>query len=382
MVSRTFKVGQAFGKRGVLSKATQAAPETFGDRDDFAPFWATGDSAGGLFLDRPTFSQSQTITGGNSAAARVTNRITLSPVARDPEGFPLTYSVDTIPANPTQLDSVSVTGNAFRFTPAYGLLGDSQNNAGSFKARLRASDGVRDVLDVVTFTVSYTEDMHVPSGTTLLLGLSFTGGAMGKSGSWGTPSLLTGAPTYNASGGVLNNGYASAWSSTKAFSVSELSVASSGRGKTFIAWYKGTQTNGTNSAYSPGVPVFGHNTGSVWAGFGMEDGYIAVCGGGSATKGTTLLNNDQWRMLAFVYPTDDDIDGYVDVNGTMTKEINGKDITSSSGNNYINIIGYGYPYGGYASPTALDNVQIFDNILTQSQIQAIFDKGGGTNGGN
>ena len=30
MVSRTFKVGQAFGKRGVLSKATQAVPEEVG----------------------------------------------------------------------------------------------------------------------------------------------------------------------------------------------------------------------------------------------------------------------------------------------------------------------------------------------------------------
>lgn len=381
MVSRTFKVGQAFGKRGVLSKATQASPETFGDRDDFAPFWATGDSAGGLFLDRPTFSQTQTITQGDSAAARVTNRITLSPVARDPEGFPLTYSVDTIPASPDQLDSVTVTGNAFRFTPKYGLLGDSQNNAGSFKARIRASDGVRDVLDVVTFSVTYTESMHVPAGTTLLLGLSFDGGSINKSGSWGTPSG-GGGYTYNTSGGVLNGGYGSSISGS--VTVSELATAGTGAGKTFIAWYKGSQTNGTNSAYSPGVPIFGHTTGAVHMGFGLEDGNIAVCGGSSLTQGSTNLATNTWRMLAFTYSSSGHIiNGYCDNgSGTMTKEITDKDTSSSASYNYVNHFFNGYGYSGYQQPTAVDNVQVFDNVLTQSQIQAIFDKGGGTNGGN
>ena len=164
MVSRTFKVGQAFGKRGVLSKATQATPEAFGDRDDFSPYW----DSGGTYLARPTYSASQEFAAGDSAALRVANRITLTPTAVDPEGFPLTYSVDTVPANPTQLDSVSVTGNSFVFTPAYGILGDSQNNTGSFKARLRASDGVRDVLDLVDFSIIYSTPITfglVNSGT-------------------------------------------------------------------------------------------------------------------------------------------------------------------------------------------------------------------------
>tara|TARA_B100000902_G_scaffold288449_1_gene274643 strand:+ start:1536 stop:2666 length:1131 start_codon:yes stop_codon:yes gene_type:complete len=376
MVSRTFKVGQAFGKRGVLSRATQASPEAIGDRDDFAPYW----DSNGTYLDRPTFSAAQSFTAGNSAAARVTNRITLAPTAVDPEGFPLSYTVDTIPANPTQLDSVSVTGNSFRFTPAFGLLGDSQNNAGSFKARLRASDGPRDVLDVVTFTLGYTEDMHVPAGTTLLLGLSFNGGALGKSGSWGTPS--GGPGSYPTSGGVLNNGYGTNISGS--ITVSELSSAGSGAGKTFVAWYKGSQTNGTNSVYSPGVPIFGHTSGSVHMGFGLEDGVLVVCGGSSATKGTTNLATNTWRMLAFTYSSSGHIiNGYCDNgSGTMTKEITDKDCSSSASYNYLNHFLNGYGYGGYQQPTNADNIQVFDDILTQSQIQAIFDKGGGTNGGN
>jgi len=376
MVSRSARVGQAFSSKGVLNNAAKVDAEAFGDRDDFAPYW----DSGGTYLDRPTYSAAQTFTSGNSATARVTNRITLAPTAVDPEGFPLTYTVDTIPANPTQLDSVSVTGNSFRFTPAYGLLGDSQNNAGSFKARIRASDGPRDILDVVTFSLAYTEDMHVPAGTTLLLGLSFNGGALGKTGSWATP---TGGPgSYPTSGGVLNNGYGTNISGS--ITVNELSTAGSGAGKTFVAWYKGSQTNGTNSVYSPGVPLFGHTTGSVHMGFGLEDGVICVTGGSSATKGTTNLATNTWRMLAFTYSSSGHIiNGYCDNgSGTMTKEITDKDCSSSASYNYLNHFLNGYSYGGYQQPTNADNIQVFDNILTQSQIQAIFDKGGGTNGGN
>lgn len=380
-MSRTSKVAQAFSSTGVLANATKATgAEAVGDRDDFAPYW----DSNGTYLDRPTYSTTQVINGSggtDSAGARILNRITLSPTAVDPEGFPLTYSVDTVPPNPAQLDSVSITGNSFRFTPAYGIHGDSQNNAGSFKARLRASDGPRDVLDVVTFTLGYTEDMHVPAGTTLLLGLSFNGGALGKSGSWGTPSG-GGSYTYNATGGVLNGGYGSNISGS--LTVSELASAGSGAGKTFVAWYKGSQTNGTNNVYSPGVPIFGHTTGSVHMGFGLEDGVLVVCGGSSATKGTTNLATDTWRMLAFTYSSSGHIiNGYCDNgSGTMTKEITDKDCSSSSSYNYLNHFLNGYSYGGYQQPTAVDNIQVFDNILTQSQIQAIFDKGGGTNGGN
>lgn len=380
-MSRTSKVAQAFSSTGVLANATKATgAEALGDRDDFAPYW----DSNGTYLDRPTYSTTQEINGSggtDSAGARILNRITLSPTAVDPEGFPLTYSVDTVPPNPAQLDSVSITGNNFRFTPAYGIHGDSQNNAGSFKARLRASDGPRDVLDVVTFTLGYTEDMHVPAGTTLLLGLSFNGGALGKSGSWGTPSG-GGSYTYNATGGVLNGGYGSNISGS--LTVSELSVAGSGAGKTFVAWYKGSQTNGTNSVYSPGVPIFGHTTGSVHMGFGLEDGVLVVCGGSSATKGTTNLATDTWRMLAFTYSSSGHIiNGYCDNgSGTMANEIVNKDCSSSASYNYLNHFLNGYSYGGYQQPTSADNIQVFDNILTQSQIQAIFDKGGGTNGGN
>ena len=152
MVSKARLVSKAFGKRGVLKNATADPVLSIGGRDDFGPRW----DSGGTFLTRPTYTAAQSFTPGSSGADRLTNRITLSPTAVDPEGFALNYSLDLVPSNPSQLDSATVTGNNFVFTPAYGILADSNNNSGSFKARIRASDGVRDIIDVVTFTTTYT----------------------------------------------------------------------------------------------------------------------------------------------------------------------------------------------------------------------------------
>ena len=82
MVSRSARVGQAFGSKGVLNNAAKVDVEAFGDRDDFAPYW----DSGGTYLDRPTYSAIQEIENSDSAGGRILNRITLSPTAVDPQG--------------------------------------------------------------------------------------------------------------------------------------------------------------------------------------------------------------------------------------------------------------------------------------------------------
>ena len=174
------------------------------------------------------------------------------------------------------------------------------------------TDGISQASSTMTINTSYTEELHQPSGTTRLLGLSFNSGGLGKTGSWGTPST-SGSITYNNTGGTLNSGYGSNWSSGTYIAPSELSATHSQRNKTFIAWYKGTQNNGTNSAYSPGVPIFGDATGSVHLGFGLEDGVVCITGGSSATKGTTSVIDGNWRMIVFTCTTGDVAEAYVDL---------------------------------------------------------------------
>ena len=284
----------------------------------------------------------------------------------EPEGTPTTVAItDDIPDSAIS-STHTTSNNHVRF------VFDGSTALSSKTITFTATDGVNTGVATCSVSASYTEELHQPSGTTRLLGLSFNSGGMGKVGSWGTPSS-SGSITYNNTGGTLNSGYGSNWSSGTYLAPSELSATQSNRNKTFIAWYKGTQSNGTNSVYSPGVPIFGDDTGSVHLGFGLEDGKIVICGGSSATKGTTSLNDGNWRMLAFTCTTGDIAEAYCDASGTMTKEISNKNIATSY--NKVYRIGTGYPYSGMDFPTALDAIQIYQGILTQAQLQAIYDKG-------
>ena len=238
-----------------------------------------------------------------------------------------------------------------------------------------ATDGINQASGTMTINTSYSEELHQPSSTTRLLGMTFNSGGLGKTGSWNTPTV-TGSPTYNNTGGTLNSGYISGWSSGVYLSPGELASTNSQRNKTFIAWYKGTQSNSSNSSYSPGIPIFGDDSSSVHLGFGLDDGKIAICGGYSATKGSTSLNDGNWRMLAFTCTTGDVAEAYCDVSGTMTKEISNKNIGgNATAYNKVNRIGTGYGYSGMDYPSALDAIQIYSGILTQTQLQAIYNKG-------
>ena len=62
---------------------------------------------------------------------------TVTMAATDPEGFPITYSYDTNPANQAQVTSITESGGVFTLTPS-----GTQSNAGSFTLRTKASDGV------------------------------------------------------------------------------------------------------------------------------------------------------------------------------------------------------------------------------------------------
>lgn len=261
--------------------------------------------------------------------------------------------------NHIRLTKVASTGKTIRITVS---AQDGKSNTGQATANV---------------VYNYSEELHQPSGTTRLLGLTFNGGAMGKTGSWNSPNV-TGSPSYsNQTGGTLNSGYLSGTSSGAYLTMTELANANSSNGKTFIVWYKGTQNNGTNSSYSPGIPIFGDDSGSVWMGFGLEDGIMCVCGGGSATKGTNSVSmiDGNWRMMAFIHKTNNNVDAYCDVSGTMTKEISDKSVSGSTSYNRVSKIGTGYGYGGMTYPTALDAIQVYSGALTQTQLQAIYDKG-------
>lgn len=237
-----------------------------------------------------------------------------------------------------------------------------------------ATDGINQASGTMTINTQYFEELHQPSGTTRKLAISYNGGALGASGDYTVET--SGSPTYNTSGGIGNTGYASGFGTSVFNRITEFANVNSGRNHTFIAWYKGTQTNGANNNYQPGVGIFSDTRNSCFLGFGLEDGKLYISGGSTYVQGTTIVANGNWNMVAYTYTTGDVCEAYTNnSSGTMTKEITNKDVSGSTAYNRVDQIGTGYGYSGTAGASALDAIQIYQGILTQSQLQDIYDLG-------
>ena len=95
------------------------------------------------FTTEPAASISLGIDGSTS---------TITSVATDPDGFPITYSYDTNPANPNQITSVVNNNNgSFTLTPS-----TNSAHAGDFIFRSKANDGLKTISKSTTVNLSFT----------------------------------------------------------------------------------------------------------------------------------------------------------------------------------------------------------------------------------
>ena len=82
-----------------------------------------------------------------------------------------------------------------------------------------ATDGISQASGTMTINTSYSEELHQPASTTRKLAMSFNGGGQGKSGDY---SITTnGSPTFNNSGGTLNSGYVSGFTTSTNFQIDD-----------------------------------------------------------------------------------------------------------------------------------------------------------------
>ncbi len=178
MVSRTFKVGQAFGKRGVLSKATQAVPEEVGGGGvtayaNLAAFPSSGNTVGDYAFATDTKAvyiwdgaEWDRVSTGNNETPRLTttpasahslnsggSTTAITIAASDPEGFPITYSHDTNPTSPNQITNVAESNGVFTLTPS-----TNSAHAGNFTLRLKASDGISTISHPITVSLAFNTD--------------------------------------------------------------------------------------------------------------------------------------------------------------------------------------------------------------------------------
>ena len=103
-------------------------------------------STGNNETPRLTTTPASTLTLDGESGANGT--ITIA--ATDPEGFPITYSHDTNPANPNQVTSITNSGGTFTLVPSTNTA-----HAGNFTLRLKASDGISTISHAVTVTLAF-----------------------------------------------------------------------------------------------------------------------------------------------------------------------------------------------------------------------------------
>jgi hypothetical protein len=75
-------------------------------------------------------------------AGAPSSNISITVSASDPDGFPVTYSYDTNPTSPTQLQSVSESGGVYTLALS--------SNTGSFSFRSKATDGTHVISKTTT----------------------------------------------------------------------------------------------------------------------------------------------------------------------------------------------------------------------------------------
>ena len=284
------------GTRTVANNASLALPPS--GISNGSLFWSTANntlfmqSSGGWYKVT-TVNTDPTVTL-SATTATISSHLTLdfTYTVTEPEGTPVTVSVAN--SGFATVGNVAIThttsNNHIR------AVFDGTTSYTGATITVSATDGVNTGVGTMTISTSYTEELHQPASTTRKLAMSFNGGGQGKSGDY---SITTNpqTPTFNNSGGTLNSGYVSRFTTSTNFQIGDLSGVNSGRNHTFIAWYKGTQTGGINNVYQPAVGIFADTRGSCFLGFGLEDGKIYISGGSSYAQGTTNVADGNWNMV-------------------------------------------------------------------------------------
>ena len=261
-------------------------------------------STGWYFVATVTNATPVINSAGNASYSFATDgtAVVIDVSATEPEGETITYAYQVTAgsltngggATATVVQGTGANVNRFTITPS-----TNSSYAGSFTLKFSATDPNSNIAlsSASVFTLAFFTQMLVPSGTTLLLGMSFDSSGIGKSGSYGTPTTLgSGVESFYTSGGYVaamngHAGYPSATRANNGYSISELSgAANATKGKTIVCWYKGSQSiNG--GSYSIGVPIMSRWD-NTWGGFGINNGKIAAFDGSTLyrTEGSTNVS--------------------------------------------------------------------------------------------
>jgi len=294
--------------------------------------------------------------------------VNISIQAADPDsgGTVVSYTVSSgsLPSGLTLSNIGAIAGTA-----------PNPANNTTYNFAVYATDNANNQSSTRSFSMTVKgNQIFQPVGTTRLAALTFDNQNNINSQAGGSSISLSGSLTYISGGPQDSSYYATNWIRGSNFlQIGGLGNLSSST-YTFIAWYKGTQTDTISSTYQPPVVIFGDPRGSVYGGIGLDSGKIAIsCG--NTVRGTTTVADNNWHCLAWAWRSNRYIDAYVDGILEATADVLATVPSQYLSSVMMDYIGTGYPYAGVVAPTALDGIQVYSGGLTQAQIQAIFNGG-------
>jgi len=214
---------------------------------------ATGGESPVILTEPPTTTQSLNTDGSTS---------TVTMTAQDPEGFDITYGIaykTTGNTRPSQLSAdttINQTTGVYTFTPS-----TTQANAGSFRARLSASDGANTTTRLVDFNLAFS----LPVDYLVVAG---GGGGGNFGGGGGAGGFITGQTTLQ-----MGTSYT-------------ITVGDGGAGSTTS---NDRGTSGDDSVFSSFTAIGGGGGGSN--GTSPDAVYIHTGGSGGSGGGESQQNN-------------------------------------------------------------------------------------------
>jgi len=351
-------------------------------------------STGWYFVATVTNATPVINSAGNASYSFATDgtAVVIDVSATEPEGETITYAYQVTAgsltngggATATVVQGTGANVNRFTITPS-----TNSSYAGSFTLKFSATDPNSNIAlsSASVFTLAFFTQLHVPSGTTMLLGLSFDNNGLGKVGSWNTPTTIgSGITNYYSSGGynaAMNGhaGYANPnFNASMGFRISEIVNGNALKGKTWIIWYKGGSSQIiSGQSNSIGVPIL-CDQGNAWAHSGIDQGKIAFnsgnWSGNQGQRGTTNVCDDNWHMLTWIFSdgthtrlSNNSIGMWVD--GTF--ETSFVPYAYGNHNAYMKLDELFMTYSSnWEQPERVDAFQIFDNELTDAQISEIY----------
>ena len=202
---------------------------------------------------------------------------TITVAATDPEGFPITYSHDTVPSNQAQA-TITNSGGTFTVTPTTNTA-----NAGTFSLRFKASDGVNVSSKTSTLSLAFaTNEVDISpalNGATTLNRsdgniAGFTPGTVYTLTNNGTQAIVFDWTLKGAGGGGTGNNSGGAGGET----TGRWSLAGGGGTVNLIVGNTGTSSTATNHGAGGGG-----GTGLYTGTLGSDTPILVAGGGGGAS---------------------------------------------------------------------------------------------------